>query len=125
MIFGGLIGTAFLIFLGIRIAQAIKKKRRKYGGAGVIGPEKVRQGMQAQAVKQDHKTGLETSGFNRSIFDNDALTGRLLITEAGSEGEEALLHRSGLDRIKQLPRIQQAVVWAELLGKPRSEKSIF
>ncbi len=31
----------------------------------------------------------------------------------------------GLEKIKKLKPLHQAVIWAELLGKPRSEKEIF
>ncbi len=31
----------------------------------------------------------------------------------------------GLEKIKKLKPLRRAVVWAELLGKPRSEKEIF
>ena len=120
MIFAGLIFTAFLIFLVLRIAQRKKQRKAVYNRAGT--------GRTAQNF-----TGLP--GNNRKIagsiirennryipVQESAPVKKLVLGEIKEEEEAVSTAKSGLEKINRLPRIQQAVVWAELLGRPRSEK---
>jgi len=147
MIFGELIGTAFLIFLGIRIAQGLKRRRAAYKGVetkrGTAGGAHLKDRLIALKAKEKpslkqmanaHKTAFDlikvygdTKAKNdgRYAVDGESVpVKRLVSDEIIEQGESVLTNKSSLQRIKHLPQLQQAVVWAEILGKPRSERKL-
>ena len=118
MIFGGLILTAFLIFLSIRIAKLIKEKKPAYKSV-----EEKRGAAGSAAHLLD---GLKASKAQPEPFPEQTVhVQKELVPEEIETQEKSVLNaESGLDKINRLPELQKAVVWAELLGKPRSERKL-
>ncbi|RKX85023.1 MAG: hypothetical protein DRP57_04700 [Spirochaetes bacterium] len=124
MIFVGLIFAAFLIILVLKVTQG--RKQRKVlprGGETERGrevPANYYDKLAAVNLQEEPPVGRTTltdSVLTRSGFSSSILAGKKPVSEAA-----ALREKSGLEKINQLPKMQQAVMWAELLGKPKSER---
>ncbi|MCD6121931.1 MAG: hypothetical protein J7K04_08840 [Spirochaetales bacterium] len=124
MIFAGLIFGAVLSVFVLKIVQARKRRKVLHRGGeterGREVPANYYDKSAAVNLQEEPPVGRTTltdSVHTPSGFSSSILAGKKPVSEAA-----ALREKSGLEKINQLPKMQQAVMWAELLGKPKSER---